>query len=65
MKEMYLITGVQLGMLIAIEDKEERKNFIMNDIISFQYVYLPNRIPIKNCILINKEINQNKIKRFK
>lgn len=37
MGERYFITGVQLGMLIAIPDKEERKK-IVDEIIDKQFI---------------------------
>lgn len=38
MGERYLITGVQLGMLIEVSKKENRKN-IVKDIIDKQFIY--------------------------
>jgi len=63
MAEGYLITGVQLGMLIALENKEEREQ-LANNILDIQYIkrYFANIV--NDCIVINTTEVQNTVKKI-
>ena len=50
----YLVTGVQLGMLLALEDKKEREN-ILNKILEDQFIGNSDKSINDDCKEYNKE----------
>lgn len=64
MSNLYLINEVQLGMLVALPTLKEREKFVMDIIVNMQYVHLPKKRLIDNCILINHSTIQKHINKF-
>lgn len=52
MTERYLVSGVQLGMLVALPTQQER-NKLVDDIINMQYINEHSSKVMDSCIAIN------------
>jgi len=63
MGNRYLVTGVQLGILIALPTMEERQKYV-EQITNIQYVDISGKV-VDCCIELNKKLDKNKRKNGK